>query len=108
MSTVPNPARGDRFYTAADVAQAFQAGLELGQRAHATRDDGGFAERFLEQLQKERLAAHSPDGSPPALRLLTEDQVNDVLDGSPAPAGLDPEMIAAARRIALRLNNGRR
>jgi hypothetical protein len=91
-------------FTADDVAAAFRAGLELGRRGELTPDsttapdDGGFAERFLEDRRR------APVDGFAALRLVTEDQVNEVLDGAPAPTGLDPETIAAARRIARRLN----
>jgi hypothetical protein len=64
-------------YTADDVAAAFRAGLELGRRADL---------------------AITPE------RLVTEDQARTFLDGGPAPTGLDPETIAAARRIARCLN----
>lgn len=102
-------------FTADDVAAAFRAGLELGRRvqpAHTAPDS--FAAGLVEGYA--RAWGHVPaDGglvedatARAALRLVTEDQVNDILDGGPAPTGLDPETIAAARRIALRLNGGPR
>jgi hypothetical protein len=87
-------------FTAEDVAAAFRAGLDLGRRGERTTGDGGFAERFLEEDRQARGRAPA-DG-------FTEDQVNEVLDGARAPTGLDPETIAAARRIARRLNSSRR
>lgn len=76
-----------RCYTAADVAAAFQAGLALGERANATAADAAVGLAPVATLQ-----------------LVTEEQVRDALDGGPVPTGLDPESIAAARRIARQLN----
>ena len=90
MSKVPNPRKT---FTAADVAAAFQAGLELGQRAGRPADDGGLAEQFLEDQR--------------ALRLMPEQVREAVYGDGPVPSGLDPETIAAARRIARRLNAAR-
>lgn len=115
----------ERYFTAADVAEAFQRGLELGQRgdlapgtaaayldgytdgqrAGLQATDGGFAERFLED---QRALTGDAADSAPVLHLVP-DQVREVIDGDgPVPAGLDPESIAAARRIARRLNGGPR
>jgi hypothetical protein len=86
--------------------------------------DGGLAERFLQErreayaegyvdcvqvvteMRREKADEEfrTPARKLGPVRLVTEDQVDEVLDGGPAPTGIDPETIAAARRIARRLN----
>jgi hypothetical protein len=62
MNSMPEPTNhGDRINDTRTPAERL---LDVTMRRWAAEH-----RNFLEQLQKERLAAHSPDGSPPALRL---------------------------------------
>lgn len=52
-------------YTAADLAEAFQAGLKLGHKA-GERNDGHYAEGFLDGAAAARKACAEADDTAPA------------------------------------------